>query len=249
MGTSICIVLLLAAVGQPTFVQKARPEPANPVARAEALYARRDDLAHVREGIRLLEQARAADRANFEAAWRTAKFCYYLAAHTSDDTERDQTFKSGVEAGTAAVKLQPGRPEGHFWRGANLGGRAQSRGGFGALSSADEVRAEMEAVIKADPGYQNGSAYMILGQIDLRVPGLLGGSRKRAVERLEKGLSFGGQNAFLRLRLAEAYLAVHRDEDARRQLDAILSMKPDPDYVPEYKEAVAEAHRLLEKQF
>ena len=69
------------------------------------------------------------------------------------------------------------------------------------------------------------------------------------LEWLEKGLSFGEQNAFLRLRLAEAYLAVRRDEDALCQLDAILWMKPDPDYAPEYKEAVAEAHDLLEEQF
>src|SRR4029453_14851076 len=105
---------------------------------------------------------------------------------------------------------------------ANLGGRAQSRGGLGALNAAGEVRKEMEAVIKADPGYQNGSAYMILGQIDLQVPGLFGGSKKRAVERLEQGLAFGEHNAFLRLRLAEAYLAVHRAEDALCQIDAIL---------------------------
>jgi hypothetical protein len=249
MGTWTCTLLLLTAIGQPTFGQKALPKPANRVAQAEALYAKRDDLAHVREAIRLIQLARAADRANFEVAWRTAKFCYYLAAHTSDEKERDQTFKSGIEAGAAAVALQPGRPEGHFWRGANLGGRARSRGGLGALNSADEVRREMEAVIKADPGYQDGSAYMILGQIDLQVPGFFGGSKKRAVERLEKGLSFGGQNAFLRLRLAEAYLAVHRNEDARRQLADILSMKPDPGYIPEYKEAVAEAHKLLEEQF
>ena len=249
MATWISILLVLAAIGQPTFAQKAQPKPVNRVAQADALYAQRDDLAHVREGIRLLQQARAADPANFEATWRTAKFCYYLAAHTSDEKERDQTFTSGAEAGAAAVRLQPDRPEGHFWRGANLGGRAQAKGGLGALNLAGEVRKEMEAVIKADPGYQNGSAYMILGQIDLQVPGLLGGSKKRAVERLETGLAFGEQNAFLRLRLAEAYLAVHRDEDACCQLDAILLMKPDPAYLPEYKEAAAEARKLLKEQF
>src|SRR3954453_13390280 len=83
MGTWIPTLLMLAAIGQPTFVQKAQPKPVNRVAQADALYAQRDDLAHGREAIRLLQQARAADRANFEAAWRTAKFCYYLAAHTS----------------------------------------------------------------------------------------------------------------------------------------------------------------------
>ena len=35
--------------------------------------------------------------------------------------------------------------------------------------------------------------------------------------------------------------------DARRQLDAIINMTPDPNYLPEHKEAVTEAHLLLNK--
>jgi hypothetical protein len=92
-----------------------------------------------------------------------------------------------------------------------------------------------------------GSAYLVLGQIELHTPGLLGGSKKRAVEWMEKGLAFGSQNAFLRLGLAEAYLAVKRTQDARRQLDFILSMKPDPDYLPEYDEAAAKARAIIAK--
>ncbi len=45
----------------------------------------------------------------------------------------------------------------------------------------------------------------------------------------------------------EAYLAVGRNANARRQLDAIINMTPDPNYLPEYKEAVTEAHLLLKK--
>jgi hypothetical protein len=239
----------LAAVAQPAPLQKKQLKPPTRVEQAEALYAKRDDLDRVRAAIRLLEQARAADRADYQATWRTAKFCYYLAAHTADEKERDATFKSGVEAGKAAVRLQPAKPEGHFWLGANIGKRAELEGGLGALGAAGDVRKEMEAVVKAEPGYQGGSAYMILGQIDLRTPGLFGGSKKRAVEWMEKGLAFGPQNAFLRLRLAEAYLAVKRKEDARRQLDFILAMKPDPDYLPEYKEAAAAARKLVESEF
>ena len=249
MRPLLCTLLLLAAVWQPALAQKSAPaKPPSLVEQADALYAKREDLAHVRDAIRLAQQARAASATDYEATWRAAKYCYYLAAHTTVEKERDATFKSGVEAGKAAVKLQPAKPEGHFWLGANIGGRVQADGGLGSLGAAGDVRDEMEAVIKVDPGFQAGTAYMILGQIDLQVPGLLGGNKKRAVERMEKGLTYGPQNAFLRLRLAEAYLAVHRDEDARRQLDFILSMKPDPAYLPEYKEAAAEARTLRAKK-
>jgi hypothetical protein len=47
--------------------------------------------------------------------------------------------------------------------------------------------------------------------------------------------------------LAEAYLRVGRTADARQQLNAIISMTPDHNYLPEYKEAVSDARKLLEK--
>ena len=244
MGSWMCAVLLVAVCWQPTPFDDGRSAISNRVIQAEALYAKRDDLDRVREGLRVLQQARTSDPTNFETAWRLAKFCYYLGAHTPDEKERESTFRTGEEAGRAAVKVRPGRPDGHFWLGANIGGRAQASGGLAGLSSVGSVRKEMEAVIEAEPGYQDGSAYLVLGQIDLQLPALMGGSKKEAVELLEKGLSFGEQNALLRVRLAEAYIKVHRKDDARKQLDVVLSMKPHPDYLPEYREAAAEARKL-----
>ena len=42
-------------------------------------------------------------------------------------------------------------------------------------------------------------------------------------------------------------MKVGRTADARRQLKAIISMTPDENYLPEYKEAAGEARKLLEK--
>ncbi|HEY2971621.1 MAG TPA: tetratricopeptide repeat protein [Pyrinomonadaceae bacterium] len=88
---------------------------------------------------------------------------------------------------------------------------------------------------------------MVLGLVYLEAPKLVGGDPQKAVEEMEKGLRFGETNAFLRLHLAEAYLKVGRTADARRQLNSIISMKPDQNYLPEYKEAVNEARKLLEQ--
>jgi hypothetical protein len=64
---------------------------------------------------------------------------------------------------------------------------------------------------------------------------------------MEKGLPFGEPNAFLHLHLAEAYVKVGRKDDARRELKKILDMKPDPNYLPEYKEASAGAQKLMDQ--
>ncbi len=213
------------------------------IAEADKLYAEREDLARLRAGITALKRARALEPSNYDAAWRLARFSYYLGAHTTDEAERDRSFREGAAAGKAAVESQADKPEGHFWLGANYGGSAQ-HSTLAGLTSVDDIIKEMETVIKLDEGYQSGSAYMVLGQVYLQSPKMLGGDRQKAVETLEKGLRFGEQNAFLHLRLAQAYLAVNRNDDARRQLDAISNLKPSPDYLPEYKEAVAEAQKL-----
>jgi hypothetical protein len=214
------------------------------VAEADKLYAQRADLARAREGIILLRRAVAADTASYDAAWRLARFNYFVGAHTDDKSERSRMYAEGVEAGRRAVRLEDGKPEGHFWLGANLGGRAQTSM-LSGLTAVDEIRREMEKVIQLDEGFQAGSAYMALGQVDLEAPRLLGGDARRAVEVLERGLRFGENSMPYRLRLAQAYLAVNRKEDGRKQLEIILNSQPNPDYLPEYEDAVAEARRLL----
>ncbi|MBD0324846.1 MAG: tetratricopeptide repeat protein [Pyrinomonadaceae bacterium] len=216
------------------------------IAQADKLYAEREDLTRLRAGITALRRARAAEPSNYEAEWRLAKFNYYLGAHTNDKRERDKAFRDGAEAGQRAVELQKDKPDGHFWLGANYGGSAE-HSTLAGLTGVDDIVGEMETVLRLDEGYQSGSAYMALGQVYLKAPRMLGGDQQKAVAMLEKGLRFGENNAFLRLRLAEAYVAVKRYDDARKQLDALSNLKPHPDYLPEYKEAIAEAEKLRSK--
>ena len=230
------------ATGKPVAVRPA----AEAIAEADQFYKGRDDLVKVRQGIVALRQAQAEDLENYDLAWRLAKFNYYLAAHSPNSSEQEKAFHDGIEAGKLAVKLQDGKPEGHFWLGANYGGSAK-RSMLAGLSAFDDIKREMEAVLKLDEGYQSGSAYMVLGRLYLEAPGLLGGDTQKAIEYLEKGLRLGPNNSLLRAHLAAAYVAAHRNEDARKQIDAVLAMKPAPGLEPEHKEALAEVKKLQEK--
>lgn len=216
------------------------------VASADPFYRQREDLSKLRQGITLLRQAQTADSGNYEAAWKLAKYAYYLAAHTDNDDERDEAFRQGIEAGKAAVQLAPDKPDGHFWLGANYGGSAEHSVVAG-LSNVEDIKREMEAVLKIDEGYQSGSAYLGLGQLYLKAPKILGGDTQKAIDYLEKGLKYGPNNALLRLRLAEAYEAANRHGDARHQIEFIMKMTPSPDYVPEQNEANREAKKLLDR--
>ena len=215
------------------------------IAEADNLYAQREDLTKARSAVTLFRQARTADYGNFEAAWKLARADYYLGSHAEDE-EADNAFREGIEAGKIAIQLQPSKPEGHFWLGANYGGSAE-RSTLAGLSSVEDIRQEMEAVIKIDETFQNGSAYMGLGQLYLQAPKVLGGDTNKAIDYLLKAKKIGPNNTITRLHLAEAYHEAKRDGEARKEIDELLAMTPNPDYLPEHKDAVEKAKKLLEK--
>jgi len=217
------------------------------VKQADGLYAERASIEKARQAVAVLRRARMADYGNYEAIWKLSKYNYHLGGHERDEPRKLEAFREGIAAGEAAVRLAPDKPEGHFWLGANIGGRAKAQGALYALSSVPDIRREMETVIKLDEGFQAGSAYLALGQLDLELPDVLGGDPERATVELERGLKVGENNALLRLQLARAYYQVGRHKDARAQAEAVLKMKPSPEYKTEYDEAAEGARQLLSK--
>ncbi|HEV2835548.1 MAG TPA: TRAP transporter TatT component family protein [Pyrinomonadaceae bacterium] len=216
------------------------------LAEAEALYQGREDLNKARVALAALRQARTADYTNFEVAWKLSRAAFYVGDHTDSESERDDAFREGIEAGKAAIALQPNKPDGHFWLGANYGGSA-AHSTLASLSSFHDIQGEMEAVLKLDESYQGYSAYLGLGRLYRQAPRVLGGDSAKAIEYLEKGVKLRPNNTTMRVELAEAYAAQNRDADARKQIEAIQSATPDPQHLPEHKAALAKAEKLLQR--
>lgn len=255
-GKPISLWFLLLCVGLTFSCSRGGSEATPPVddaalavqriAEADGLYKERQDLNKTRAGVALLRQARTTDYGNYEAAWKLSRFLYQMGNSSDDVRERDAAFREGTETGKIAVELNNKRPEGHFWLGANYGGSAR-HSALASLANVEEIRKAMEAVLETDHTYEKGSAYMVLGQLYLESPRLLGGDTDMAIDYLQKGLKVGADNPLLRLRLAQAFRGARRNGEARAQINHILQMKRDPDYVPEYEEAVREARKLLER--
>ena len=216
------------------------------IAEAEPLYDGREDMTKARTAVTALRQAHAADYGNYEAAWKLARAAFYVGDRTDVDTEQDAMFKEGIDAGKAAVQLQPNKPDGHFWLGANYGGSA-AHSTLSNLSSFQDIKGEMEAVLKIDEGYQGYSAYLGLGRLYLQAPKMLGGDPAKAVEYLEKGVKANPTNTLMRYELAAAYETVGRPAEAKKQIETLMSTTPDPKYMAEHKQAGQEAQKLLEK--
>lgn len=219
---------------------------ADRIAEAEPLWEGREDLQKARVAVAALRQARTADYGNYEAAWKLARASFYVAEHTDNDDEQDDMLREGTEAGKAAVQLEPNKADGHFWLGANYGSVA-AHSTIANLSSFQDIKGEMDAVLKIDESYQGYSAYLGLGRLYLQAPRVLGGDSSKAIEYLEKGVKLSPNNSLMRYHLAEAYDANNRDAEAKKELETLLAETPEPKYMAEHKDAVAKANKLLEK--
>jgi tetratricopeptide (TPR) repeat protein len=180
----------------------------------------------------------------FEAAWKLARTCYWLGNH-SPDRERRSFLEQGITAGRSAVALRPDRPEGHFWIAANMGTLAESFGLRAGLRYRGEIKRELEIVLKLDPAYQSGSADRALGRWYDRVPGLFGGSNRRAEQHLRASLTYDPDSTITHLFLAELYIDEGRDAEAKAALQKVLDAPVNPDWTPEDNDYKARARRLL----
>jgi len=197
-----------------------------------------DELYRQRENMTLARQAadiwgaRAEGGQDFEAAWKLGRACYWIGTH-DEESRRRPALERGVAAGEQAVKLKPDAPEGHFWMAANMGALAESFGLGQGLKYRGRIRDELQRVLAIDPGWLQGSADRALGWWYHMVPGLFGGSEKKAEEHLRRALTFNPKSTATLYFLGEVLLEQGRKADARATLQQVLDAPDDPDWIPE----------------
>jgi FimV-like protein len=195
------------------------------VEQIDALFSWGVDPSKDRRALDLIEQGLAADPKNYQLLWRASR-SYYHVAERAPRKDRVKIYGQGIEAGERATVAESNGVEGHYWLGANIGGYCEEEGGIGALRNTRRLRAEMETVVRLQPGYDRANAFLALGQLDRHLPRLFGGSLERGTAYLERGLQIAPQNFEIKLALAQAYIDAGRRDDARRQLNEIIAGPP-----------------------
>jgi len=218
------------------------------VKQSDSLFLQRTDPAKLREAVSLMARARNADNRVFEIESKFAKYNYFLSKQLRDEKEADKILKDGYTAGLIASRLEPNKPDGYFWAGANLGEQARRSPITVGLKATAEIRDLMNKVIEIQPDFQGASPFDALAQLELATR-LTGGQPEKAVEYLEKALELEKENGYLYLHLAEAYLALQKKAEAKKQLDQIFKLKADPENAVEYQEILEKAKKLLETKF
>ncbi|CAN5659781.1 hypothetical protein BH24ACI3_BH24ACI3_11910 [soil metagenome] len=236
------------AVGETDADSAAIGPPPERIAEADGLFAERADLNKLREAVALLESLRNPSARYYEVEWKFSKYSLFLGRRLENESQKEGVFKKGRAAGLIASRMEPEKPDGHFWSGANLGELSKLSPVTVGIKSRDDIRETMNEVIEIQPDYHGASAYDALAQLELATR-IYGGKAEKAVEYLEKGLAISPANSKIKTDLAEAYLGVRRKGDARKQIDEVLKMEPNPDYVLEHNEAVEKAKRLRKKYF
>ena len=211
---------------------------------ADALYARREEIASAREAAEIWQARLQQNPRDFASAWKLARARYWLGGHAAE-AERKAFLEGGMAAARAAIAIEPGRPEGHMWLAANMGALAESFGLRQGLKYRGAIKNELLTVLRIDPAFQQGSADRALGRWYFKVPSLFGGSNKKSEEHLRRSLAYAPNSTISHYFLADTLLDEGKKEEARAELQKVLDVPLDPEWAPEDRDYKQRAQRLL----
>jgi tetratricopeptide (TPR) repeat protein len=124
-----------------------------------------------------------------EAGWKLAMSCYFAGHRLIRDSDaKERIFREGADAGDEAAKLSPRCAPCQFWAAIDTALLGESVGVFKMISSLGGVKDRLKRVLEIDPSYAWGGAYRLLGMIEQKLPGILGGDNDRAKDYFEKAI-------------------------------------------------------------
>lgn len=137
------------------------------------------------------------------------------AAFRDGDDKRDvASYDRGVELAERAIALDPANAEAHYALFLNLGRKSEESGMMSRMKNAGRLRKLLERTIELDP--RHAHAWEALGEMLLRLPGLMGGSEADGVRALERAADLEPNWPKPALRLAEHYAENGDGGKARR---------------------------------
>jgi tetratricopeptide (TPR) repeat protein len=219
---------------------------AETIEQADELYAARTETAGADKALFAYEAILAKEPNSVEALWKTARACFWIADHASDKKKKIADFEKGIAYVKRAVEIEPKSVEAHFWLAALWGSYGETKGVLKSLSLLKPIRKELETVNRLNDRYQGGAGYRVLGIVDYKVPGIAGGSKKRALEQLNKALTIDPSNPFNHYYAAE-YFATAVDDKAKalEHLDLLRNLATNDDVdAPELKSIQTKGENL-----
>lgn len=200
------------------------------IARADALYLKRERIENIRASVEMLESAGAAAADDFEAAWRSARALFFLGQEAGTRAEARVLHARGARWSERAARRAPARVEGHFWLGVNLALQAQSANPLAAVSLVRRARRSLERAARVDPSYHDAGPLRVLARLKHKLPRLLGGSPAEARADFIRAIKLAPSNTVTRLYFAELLLETGDAVSAQRELETLLELPLRPEW-------------------
>jgi len=238
LNLAIRVAAVLAAVAGAGIFARASAADAAPgagaLARGDDAYAHAD----------LPAAAAAYEEASHDSATRVTALCRLVRAQSEmaeDSTGESQQrlLSSAVTHARDAVAAAPDSAAAHVWLAAALGRQALHEGPKSRLALAREIKSEVDRGIALDPDI--GRAYHVRGLWNRNIASLnffersgaamfggvpQGASMDNAIADLEKAVALEPDYVNHRLELGRTYHMMHRDDDARRELEKCIALPP-----------------------
>jgi tetratricopeptide (TPR) repeat protein len=240
------MAVLLTGLGMP--VSATAAQGATTLEKARQAFEQRADPKEAKASLQLFQEAAKENPGSYDARWEGARaYAYYLEypfAHGKDEA-KIELAEQGIQLAKDALKLKKKGAEAHYWLGALYGLYGESKGVLKSLSLVPKIKNEMDLSIMEDPSVDCYGPDRILGRMYYELPWFAGGNNKRSLRYLEKCVKECPENDLSRLYLARTCKAVGKDDQAREQLETILTQKPDPRWAPAYPFIKARAEKML----
>lgn len=183
------------------------------------------------------EAAAKLDPSSYEALWKASRSAIDVGSYATD--RRNALFATGEQYARRALALNPQGAEGHFSMARSLGKTALSQSPKGRIKYATEIRSQALECLRIEPkhagclhvmGMWNAEVMRLSGFTRMIAKNFLGGkifgtaSWPEAVRYMEASVASEPDRAVHHLDLGYVYRDVHRDADARREFEKVLSL-------------------------
>ncbi len=185
------------------------------------------------DALTALQKAQALDPQSYEAAWKAARLCAWLADDQYDDKSKRANFSShGADYAKAAVKLNPKGVEGHYYSGIDQGFSATTKL-VGAKFMVPAVRDAWKRAMQIDASYDHGGPPRSLGALYAEAPPWPAsiGDPDKGVELLQLALKTpqGADWPLNDLLLGNALVKAEKYDEAKQHYQRVLAAQPTPE--------------------
>jgi tetratricopeptide (TPR) repeat protein len=230
-------------------LSQASAAPSERFSSADEAYRQRADESKARAALAQYRRIFERNPDDGEAAWRTSMACYFVSIRLTKDAEtRQKLYSEGRAAGLKSIKLVPQCAPCFFWTAINTALFGDESGSVKTYFLLSEIQDLLNKSIAIDPSYAYGGAYRLLGLIEWKLPGILGGSNSRAIDYFQKAIAVAPDEPLNFLFLAQLYENTLSDhKKARETAQKGLSVPPPSVERLEALDALNDLKKLLHK--